>query len=671
MIEETRIIKVPMNIGSRRVRQEMKLEYDGGRIFLTYGYNKEFTDKTVKTMQGATWHGFENPPIKKWSILNTARNDFQLRALQFQAMDQSERQANPTLDPYYIFDRPLPVVSSDRGLRDYQLIVKQHILGRRCVIVAYEMGTGKTLAWIDAAEQILQEYRNNFDDNRIDEDLIWYVGPVAGVKSTGLELKKWNAKFKPLLMTYEGLTKRVKEWKSGDKPPLIVCFDESSKTKNHTAKRSEAAQHLADAIRDEYGMLGSVVLMTGTPNPKSPRDWWKQCEIAAPGFLKEGTPNKFEERLCIIEMKEGLLGQRFAQIKTWKDDPKKCNICGEFESHRVHKGQTSEAHDYKKSENEVANLYKRLQGLVIVGFKKDLTGLPEKQYEIIQVKPTPELLRAAHLIKAASQKAVTALVRIRELSDGFQYTTEATGTQTCVNCKGSKLVKILAPKEGVDPETNFDRNQWHEIETECDNCSGTGETITYSKTTDTVGSPKDQVVFDELDAHEDIGRYIIWAGFTGTIDRIVALVQTKKWAVLRIDGRGYFGMDKDGNTVDSDELLIAMDRSHPRFEELREKYPQICTIGHPEAGGMALTLTGAPCCLYYSNSFKGEARWQSEDRGHRLGMDENKGFTVKDIIMLPTDQLILSNLKNKRRLQDLSLGELERAMSEPLVERSE
>jgi SNF2 family DNA or RNA helicase len=106
-----------------------------------------------------------------------------------------------------------------------------------------------------------------------------------------------------------------------------------------------------------------------------------------------------------------------------------------------------------------------------------------------------------------------------------------------------------------------------------------------------------------------------------------------------------------------------MDASHPKRAELEAKYPRLCFIGHPQAGGMALTLTASPTELFYSNSFNGEARMQAEDRFHRAGMDTNRGATIIDLICLPTDKLVLDNLKRKRKLQSVTLGEVTSALN--------
>jgi hypothetical protein len=107
-----------------------------------------------------------------------------------------------------------------------------------------------------------------------------------------------------------------------------------------------------------------------------------------------------------------------------------------------------------------------------------------------------------------------------------------------------------------------------------------------------------------------------------------------------------------------------MDRSHKDFETLRERYPRVCFVGHPEAGGMAMTLTASPVELFFSNSFKGEARIQSEDRCHRIGMDSNRGLIIKDLFLLPADEYTYNNLKRKRELQAISLGEFQVEISE-------
>ena len=77
----------------------------------------------------------------------------------------------------------------------------------------------------------------------------------------------------------------------------------------------------------------------------------------------------------------------------WKDDERKCAECGESREDGPHEldGLTdpAEYHPFMPSKNEVAYLYERLKGLVIIKHKKDCLNLPEKRYRQIVCKPRP------------------------------------------------------------------------------------------------------------------------------------------------------------------------------------------------------------------------------------------------------------------------------------------
>ena len=65
-----------------------------------------------------------------------------------------------------------------------------------------------------------------------------------------------------------------------------------------------------------------------------------------------------------------------------------------------------------------------------------------------------------------------------------------------------------------------------------------------------------------------------------------------------------------------------------------------------------------------ANPFDADDRMQSEDRGHRPGMDLNKGLTIVDLIHLPSDQLVLDNLKKKVKLQSLTLDDISKVFND-------
>jgi len=630
------------------------LTYLGSRIYVAFPFNRTMIAE-IKSMQGAKWHGFDTPPRKIWSITICRRNAFRLAFMQGEKV-------------YTNYDADIPPYISERTLYDHQLEMAAFSLARRKCILAGEAGTGKSLVAIEVMEYIKKhEGLNNSE--------AWYVGPNNGVRAVSRELIKWNSTVKPLMMTYNALTTKIQHWQKEAVVPKVVILDESSKLKNATAQRSQAAMHLIENMAtDSY-----VILMTGTPSPKAPTDWWSQSEIACPGFLKEGHVSVLKKRLSIIEERESASGGMYPHIVTWLDDETKCAVCGELQAHPNHDedatifgGDDSKIHNYHPSVNEVHLLYKRLKGLVDIRLKADCLDLPEKVYRVVKVMPTQEVLRAAKLIKAKAPRAITALTLLRELSDGFQYTEEVVGETTCTECGGSGELLEDIPERDLLAAQDFSASNSTKTEIPCYCCDGKGVVPLYKRATDSYVSPKDDVFIDFLDEYNDVGRFIVWGGFTGTIDRLVGMAHQQGWHTLRYD-KLVEGQAPDGSIVSVDDLLDAMDNSHPRYKELQETFPRVCFVGNPDAGGMALTLHSSPIALYYSNSFNGESRIQSEDRGHRIGMNKEKGFMIVDLIHLKSDLLVLENLKKKKKLQNMTLDVLDDAFtcSDTDIERYE
>ena len=208
---------------------------------------------------------------------------------------------------------------------------------------------------------------------------------------------------------------------------------------------------------------------------------------------------------------------------------------------------SADVHEFVPCKNEVAMLAERLRGLVFVAFKKDCLDLPDKHYRTIELKPKPSTLRAASLLIASSKTTIEGLTRLRELSDGFQYVDTKTGRATCSVCKGT--ASILQPVEIPNTcpncltairESKFAICGRHtpEITNEllpCPNCAGIGEVDTYERTTQELPCPKDDALDELLDEFEDIGRVVIYAGFTGSLDRVVKRVRHRGWHCIRMD----------------------------------------------------------------------------------------------------------------------------------------
>ena len=405
-VREIKLIKETSS--GNRIRVPAKIDIVNGRIeFLKSPFALK---DEIKAMQGARWHGFEDKPRKIWSVKDSPRNHFQLRCMMGD-------------NPYEWFDQPLKNWVYERPLWGYQKDLSNAALTYHYQIWGAEMGVGKTLSAIEVIEQ---SQKPNW----------WWVGPKKSLKVIEREFKKWelSSAVNVNMFSYEMMTKNMKQWEDGMLPPDGVVFDESSRLKSDHSQRTTMAQALADGIREEFGYSGYVLLMSGTPSPKTPLDWWSQAEITWPGFLREGTRAAFEQRLAFMVLQDFPTGKFLNRIG-WKDDENKCGECGEFidapEHDRMMCASANDYHLFVPSKNEVAYLEQRLKGLVVIKHKKDCLDLPEKQYRIVECEPSPTTLRVAKAVFETAPNVITGLTLLRELSDGFQYREVVEGTKSC------------------------------------------------------------------------------------------------------------------------------------------------------------------------------------------------------------------------------------------------
>lgn len=600
------------------------LKYEGNFIYIASGYNKSLITE-IKSMSGAHWCGYDDNPRKVWRVHNNDRNIFALTFLK-------------GINVYALYTCPLKHLTPSRDLYEHQQEALDHIYTRRHCIYGGEMGVGKTLVAIE-----LMEHAVNVEGLK---DWVW-VGPRSAINAVKNEFRKWGCTVVPTFSTYASLGKL---FATTPNIPHGIVFDECSRAKNPVAARSKSCQFYADAIRNEYGKASYVVGLSGTPAPKNPCDWWNLAEIACPGYLREGNVMKLRRRVSIIENRESISGGMYPHLIGWKDDEIKCNICGEAPDHHNHDPINIGSdfyHDYEKAGNEVEKLGRRLKGLVLVHFKKDCLDLPDKIYRIIKCDVSKQAKRALSMIKTSAPRAITALTMARELSDGFQYREiESDKKAICPICHGTKKHEDVDYAKCEEEQIDW-TNPTEDIpmtKVDCEKCEGTGFVNKIERVAEYVGTPKEQVLRDVLEEHEDVGRLVISAALRASIDHIIVLVEKWNWDWIRIDGRGWHS-----------NLDIKESEMIDRFQS---KEGRLCIVMHPESGGMGLTLTASPSILIYSNDFKAENRIQLEDRIHRPGMDEQRGATIIDIDYLPTDMVIRDNLMKKKALQKMSMEEL-------------
>ena len=181
----------------------------------------------------------------------------------------------------------------------------------------------------------------------------------------------------------------------------------------------------------------------------------------------------------------------------------------------------------------------------------------------------------------------------------------------------------------------------------CPVCGGTKVKFPSSAHRTPDSLPQGSRPADALDENEETGRIVVFAGFTGSVDRVVNLCLKEKWDVVRCD-QGAFQVSRTTNDRgQADPLDYWADMGHRRWP-----------FRNPESGGMSLTLVEARTAVYWSNSYKPEYRIQSEDRIHRIGMDLNMGCLIVDLIHLPSDNRVLDVIHENRRLELMTMGEL-------------
>lgn len=336
----------------------------------------------VKVMRGAS---FRHEPFPHWAVKDCERNRIQLELLQDSLPVELER-----------YFRPQTVSWQPRRecLFPWQEEMVRHVLAKRCVVLAAEMGVGKTLAVIEVLEHL-------------DTDC-WWVTCSGIIPATELEFEQWEAECSPRFFSYAGFREFVQHDWDGTAPQVLV-FDESTmgglKT---TGKTFKAAFKVAETIRQAGGY---VVLLSGTPAPHSPLDWWPQLEIVQPGFLREGTLGAFTRRLAQLEGAQ-VGTTTFQKISGWKED-------------------------------ELKGLARRLEPLVYTCFVRQVQELPEPTHHIVELEPSQETLQAAWHAVQQSETVAIALGRLRQLSDGFLYGRNGEALRSGDQAKAEALRQIL------------------------------------------------------------------------------------------------------------------------------------------------------------------------------------------------------------------------------------
>ena len=329
---------------------------EGKKMWLSFPFNRDMIDEIKISMEGRQWHS----DLKAWSILNGSRNHFI-----FDILTDGSKIAVYDQDVIDYISKIIEGEYHSDGLSEYIKNFWQHqiedfnfLLTRRRAVIAGEMRTGKTYPTLAAI--MASEF-----------DYVWFVSKSSALRGLRMELIKRKFSKSIELLTYPGFKDFAKK---ATTPPGIIIFDECQALKTPTSQQFKAAKDMSDMAEAVYKGREFVIGLSGTPAPKDPSDWWGICEVIRPGFIRESSKMSLARRLGDYEQRQGASGNMYWGLRKTPENP-----TGWIE-------------------DEVFKLYKRLQPLVKVNLKKDCLDLPEKDYVVVDIKPTKKILRVARTI---------------------------------------------------------------------------------------------------------------------------------------------------------------------------------------------------------------------------------------------------------------------------------
>jgi hypothetical protein len=525
-------------------------------------------NKEIKDLDGAEFD-FDR---KVWTCKLNRRNNFCIDYLTKKSM--IKKYLKPNLDLDWVRNK-----IKEKGLKKVEEKILKHQveicaaeLGLKTVIIGAEMRVGKTLPTLLAIEFSPVE-------------MAWWIGPKNTLGELSRQKKAWGVNKGIAFMSYAAFRIKMQQG-TYDRVPQFIVFDEAQEIKEPTSGQSEAAMEVSNLMQEQYGRNNFYIIeLSGTPAPRAPVDWWHLVEVVEPGFLREPNRGRLERILREATLDESTAEHSFYRFGAYKPE-------------------------------EVNRLYKRLRGLVWIYFKKDVLDLPPKETEIVSIPPSKKVLTAAKAVVNNSLNSLAAVIRLRELSDGFLYEQEYL------------------------PETND-----------------------YERKTEYVGSPKEDKLIEDLTTLKDDGRVVVFTAFTATLDRLVEITLKEGWSVATLDSRGW-RLFHDGEITNKEQLIRKqMDRSTNDFA-----IEKLAFIAQIDSAATGLELSAASVFIYYSLSNKGTSFQQSQDRGHSMNMDKEKGLLLKFYIHLPSDLKIYEAHQEKKSLQGISMGELKDVLDKTPLE---
>ena len=393
----------------------MKAELMGEHIV----FNTTFADNWKAKACGARWH----PSTKKWrakpnkltaaaimSNFTEAEVDQAIRLLAGEAAKIPELQCDP--------QSMIKVVT----LTEHQLRATAKGWPHAGFALFHVMGAGKTVSTI-----VIANLRRAH--GLIDQLLIVAPTSVKGVWSkeyarysnmsqdlfvldAGEKIPTKFSDFPIVVVGTEGLSQggafdKAKEFITRGRTMVVV--DESSAIKNPDAGRTERCWELGQ-------MADYRLILTGTNVTQGVQDLFAQMYFVDPCIIGELSYYGFRNKYCVM---------------------------GGFEQRKV------------VGYNNLETLFNRIRPFCDVVRKKDMKGLPEKNYQIREVKASPEQIRACKELakemktllgdkNVTVQNALEALLRFQQIAGGF----DPDGMPLSTNPKMTELMNVLEEFDG-------------------------------------------------------------------------------------------------------------------------------------------------------------------------------------------------------------------------------
>lgn len=452
------------------------------QFHLRFPYHTATKDEVKASLEGSRW----DDDTKTWVCRNSSRNWYVLRHVWC---------GTPIFKRYY--EKP-PEVASRFPLWPNQKQALAAALHYRRFFYAGKQGTGKMLIAFAWAEKLQQKF---MDGN------LWWVSSDSGHRALHQQMQEWNPKFDfHHVVTYAGLARQIAE---SSRPPSRVVFDECAPYKTPSSIQTQAGLSLVELMEAAYGDDVHVLALNGTPEPLALDDWWGQCEVVRPGFLRERDIYKFRERYALLKEFE-VAAKDAPEVATSESRTTYKKVIAWKRGQTI--VETVDGPDGMATTREIvlpdeaSKLMKRFAGLVMRHDERDLPiDVKEKVYEVVKITPTPQMLAVAKFIAQEETNVLTILNKTRQLADGFIYQEDGS-------------------------------TKWG-------------------------GSLKDGPFLDRI---KDKDRTIVFCAYTASIDHVCSLLQANGWEVIRIDGRGHYGpsITEFQNTLDNNHKIAYV--AHPR-----------------------------------------------------------------------------------------------------------